>query len=251
MVAICSLHPPTPSSAWLRWCPQGTSGTVEIEFCGEPATPVLRAYVGDPVRIRFVHGAVKETHVFHQHVYQWHADPANKNSPTIDSLTVSPQTGHTIEFLYGAGSRQGAIGDAIFHCHLYPHFHEGMWGITRTFDRRQTGKNADGTPRTYPDGSPLENLEPLRDREAPPIPTATEPGFPFFIPGQVGQKSPVPPWPEELGPMPPGVDYRPPDLTTVQERNHLNADPRPVRCSTSILLTRTRVPKNARCTGKT
>ena len=194
---------------------------------GEPATPVLRAYAGDPVRIRFVHGAVKETHVFHQHVYQWHADPGNRNSPIIDSVSVSPQTGHTIEFLFGAGSRQGAIGDAIFHCHLYPHFHEGMWGITRTFDRRQTGKNPDGTPRTYPDGSPLENLEPLRDRAAPPVPTATEPGFPFFIPGQVGQKSPVPPWPPELGPMPSGVDYRPPDLTTDQERNHLNADPQP------------------------
>ncbi len=194
---------------------------------GEPATPVLRAYVGDPVRIRFVHGAVKETHVFHQHVYQWHADPGNRNSPIIDSVSVSPQTGHTIEFLFGAGSRQGAIGDAIFHCHLYPHFHEGMWGITRTFDRRQTGKNADGTRRTYPDGSPLDNLEPLRDREAPPLPTAAEPGYPFFIPGQVGQKSPVPPWPEELGPMPLGVDYRPPDLTTAQERNHLNDDPQP------------------------
>jgi hypothetical protein len=53
-----------------------------------------------------------------------------------------PETGHTIEFLFGAGSQQGAIGDAIFHCHLYPHFHEGMWGITRTFDRRQTGKDS-------------------------------------------------------------------------------------------------------------
>ncbi len=93
---------------------------------GEPATPVLRAYAGDPVRIRFVHAAVKETHIFHQNVYQWHADPRNRNSPIIDSVTVSPETAHTIEFLFGAGSEQGAIGDSIFHCHLYPHFHEGM-----------------------------------------------------------------------------------------------------------------------------
>src|SRR3954447_10454284 len=194
---------------------------------GEPATPVLRSYAGDPVRIRFVHGGVKETHVFHQHVYQWHADPANRNSPIIDSVTVGPQTGHTIEFLFGAGSQQGAIGDAIFHCHLYPHFHEGMWGITRTFDRWQIGKDSAGNDKVYPDGSPLEALEPLLDRQPPPFPTATNPGYPFFIPGQFGQKSPVPPWPSVLPAMAPDLDYRPPALVTALEMAQLNTDPRP------------------------
>jgi manganese oxidase len=194
---------------------------------GEPATPVLRAYAGDPVRIRFVHAAVKETHVFHQHVYQWHADPGNRNSPIIDSVTVSPQTGHTIEFLYGAGSAQGAIGDAIFHCHLYPHFHEGMWGILRTFDRLQRNEDECGNVRLYPDGTPIRNLEPLPDREAPPDPMPDEPGFPFFIPGQFGQKSPIPPWPFKDVPWTPDLDYRPPHLVTAQERNHLNDCPKP------------------------
>ncbi len=197
---------------------------------GEPATPVLCAYVGDPVCIRFVHAAVKETHVFHQHVYQWHADPGNHNSPIVDSVTVGPQTGHTIRFLFGAGSEQGAVGDAIFHCHLYPHFHEGMWGITRAFDRRQTGHELHDTtvPKTYPDGSPLPALQPLPDRQPPPDPTDARPGFPFFIPGQVGQKSPIPPWPQELGePLRAEHDYRPPDLVTQRERDALNSAPRP------------------------
>ncbi|MGY1708361.1 multicopper oxidase domain-containing protein [Geodermatophilus sp. SYSU D00758] len=196
---------------------------------GEPATPVLCAYVGDPIRIRFVHAAVKETHVFHQHVYQWHADPGNRNSPIVDSITVGPQTGHTIEYLYGAGSAQGAVGDAIFHCHLYPHFHEGMWGITRTFDRLQTGRALSNPieAKTYPDGSPLLALQPLPDREPPPSPTPARPGYPFFIPGQVGQKSPIPPWPAALGAMPPELDYRPPGLVTPLEAGHLNSDPQP------------------------
>jgi manganese oxidase len=199
---------------------------------GDPATPVLRAYAGDPVNIRFVHAAVKETHVFHQHVYQWHADPENKNSPIIDSVTVSPQTGHTIRFLFGAGSEQGAIGDAIFHCHLYPHFHEGMWGITRTFDRRQTGKGEFAKyphdRETPPELVKIDALQPLPDREPPPLPTPAEPGFPHFIPGQYRQKSPVPPWPPELSvPMPPDLDYRPPHLVDPLERNALNSDPQP------------------------
>lgn len=38
---------------------------------GDPAPPVLRAYVGDPSEIRLIHGGVKETHVFHLHNHQW------------------------------------------------------------------------------------------------------------------------------------------------------------------------------------
>ena len=42
---------------------------------GDPITPILRCYKGDPARIRLVHGGVKETHVFHLHVHQWRATP--------------------------------------------------------------------------------------------------------------------------------------------------------------------------------
>lgn len=31
---------------------------------GDPAPPILKAYVGDPSKIRLIHGGVKETHVF-------------------------------------------------------------------------------------------------------------------------------------------------------------------------------------------
>ncbi|HSO43614.1 MAG TPA: multicopper oxidase domain-containing protein [Rhodospirillales bacterium] len=106
---------------------------------GDPATPILKAYIGDPVRIRLLHAGVLETHVFHLHLYEWHAVPEERSSPRIDAISISPQTGHTIEPLWGAGNRQQVAGDAIWHCHLYPHFHEGMWGIFRTFETRQDG----------------------------------------------------------------------------------------------------------------
>ncbi|MDQ3434297.1 MAG: multicopper oxidase domain-containing protein [Actinomycetota bacterium] len=186
---------------------------------GDPATPILRAYLGDPIRIRLVHAGVKETHVFHLHVYEWHAVPENRDSPLIDAISIGPQSAHTIEPLWGAGNRQRVMGDVIWHCHLYPHFHEGMWGIFRTFDRRH-----DGT-RTYPDGTPIARLVALSDREAPPPSTDEMPGFPGFIPGDVGQKSPVPPWPYPDRPMPVDLDYRP--QPTDLERRHFNSNPRP------------------------
>lgn len=174
---------------------------------GDPETHIQRAYAGDPCRIRLVHAGVKETHVYHLHVHEWHAvqthtatpsvhgdeaysaargTPSGKGSHLLDSITISPQTGMTIDPLFGSGSRQHAIGDIIWHCHLYPHFHHGMWGLWRSYDRRVDGK------RPYPDGSYCPPLAPLPDREPEPS-TYETPGFPWFVDGVCPAKSPPPP----------------------------------------------------------
>lgn len=233
---------------------------------GESATPVLKAYLGDPVRIRLVHAGVKETHVFHLHVYEWHAVAGNPNTNIIDAITISPQTGHTIMPLYGAGNRQMVPGDVIWHCHLYPHFHHGMWGIFRTFDRLQNGiagerfngdtgeKMSDAEynalmPKQqkrfarqlgfYPDGTPINNLEPLPDREAAPVQDLANKklGFPHFISGEYGQKSFNPPWHKPIaeviaeGWAANEYDYREP---TRLELNGFNVDPKPGELFTSF-----------------
>jgi manganese oxidase len=196
---------------------------------GDPATPVLRAYIGDPVRIRLVHAGVKETHVFHLHVYEWHSDPGNPDSPLIDAISISPGCGHTIEPLFGAGNVQTVAGDVIWHCHLYPHFHMGMWGMLRTFDTLQTGKPGaflkpgnDGYDDAYskrrigqyPNGSDINLLAPLPDRQPPPKPTPSKPGYPLFMAGKPYQRSPTPPWPpRDVYPRPANedeYDYREP-----------------------------------------
>lgn len=241
---------------------------------GDPVTPILRAYIGDPVRIRLVHAGVKETHVFHLHLYEWHAVPQDPKSPRIDAISISPQTGHTIEPLWGAGNRHQVAGDIIWHCHLYPHFHEGMWGMFRTFETQQNGQ--DGSPLEskddvyagrrigrYPDGSRIDRLLPLPDREALPIARPEQPGYPLYIPGTVRQKSPRPPWPDReladeekacnasfgqqfelpcsvtslLGAdMPLDFDYRP--VPTDLERNAFNELPVPAE-----MFTRNRMAK--------
>ncbi|MCP8615273.1 multicopper oxidase domain-containing protein [Salirhabdus salicampi] len=154
---------------------------------GDPSTPILRGYKGDPVKIRLINGGVKETHVFHYHVHQWLKDPNEIDSEIIDAQSVGPQSHYTIEPLYGLGSLPKAIGDSIIHCHLYPHFGVGMWGISRVFDTLQDGS------QTYPDGTTIKALKPLPDRPIPPKPTKEKPGFPNFIPGKVGYKAPRPP----------------------------------------------------------
>ncbi|MGM9564840.1 multicopper oxidase domain-containing protein [Evtepia sp.] len=154
---------------------------------GDPAPPILRAYVGDPAKIRLIHGGVKETHVFHLHNHQWRLEPEDPKSVIVDSISISPQECFTLDILYGAGSLNGMIGDAIFHCHLYPHFHEGMWTLLRVFDRLQDGGVV------YPDKTPIENLTPLRDRPLPPPRDRLHPGYPNFIAGESGQEPLQPP----------------------------------------------------------
>lgn len=155
---------------------------------GDPAPPILRAYVGDPSKIRLIHGGVKETHVFHLHNHQWKLEPDDPKSTIIDSISISPQECYTLDILYGAGSFTKMIGDAIFHCHLYPHFHEGMWTLWRIFDRLEDGTGV------YPDGTPIERLIPLKDRPCPPEKDLLHPGYPNFINGEYGERPLQPPF---------------------------------------------------------
>ena len=192
----------TPDGEWLERI-AGEEQHHSSWLFGEPVTPVLRAYAGDPCRVRLVHPGVKETHVWHLHVHQWRAIPQDvappsvhgclpdgtpvpKGSQLLDAISIGPQTAVTIDPLYGSGSRQRSFGDIIWHCHLYPHFHHGMWGMWRSFDRLVDGS------RAYPDGTPCPALLPLPGRE-PERPSATHPGFPWFIDGDFPMKSPPPP----------------------------------------------------------
>lgn len=162
------------------------SATTGISYRSEPMRNrmplTLKAYVGDPAKIRLVHGGIKETHVFHLHNHQWRLEGENERSNIIDSISISPQECYTLDILHGAGSLNGMIGDAIFHCHLYPHFHEGMWTLWRVYDRLQDGSGQ------LPDGVRIPPLMPLRDRPLPPGKDAEHPGYPNFIKGIFGER---------------------------------------------------------------
>lgn len=162
-------------------------------FPDDPSN-VHHSYLNDPVRFRNLHIG-KETHVFHLHAHQWLQSPRDQNSTYLDSQTISPGGAFTYEINYGgSGNRNLTPGDAIFHCHLYPHFAQGMWELWRNHDVFEAGTR----DRNLPDaeitsGVPTPAIVPLPYQPMPPMPTADFRGYPFFVAAQAGHRPPQPP----------------------------------------------------------
>jgi len=105
----------------------------EAYYPHDPAN-VHHSYIGDFVKFRNLHSG-KEQHIFHLHNHQWLFNPNDDNSNYIDAQGVGPGSGYTYEIAYGgSGNRNKTVGDAIFHCHFYPHFAQGMWYMWRNHD---------------------------------------------------------------------------------------------------------------------
>jgi hypothetical protein len=104
----------------------------------DPAN-IHHSYISDFTKFRNTHNG-KEQHVFHLHNHQWLYNPNDDNSNYLDAQGIGPGAGYTYEInLGGSGNRNKSTGDAIFHCHFYPHFAQGMWYHWRNNDVFQTG----------------------------------------------------------------------------------------------------------------
>lgn len=183
---------------------------------------VYHSYLSDHVKFRIHHAGTGVTHLHHQHAHQWLRSPNSDNSEYLDSQTLDPGASFTLDMTYfGSGNKNLTVGDQIFHCHFYPHFAEGMWGMWRVHDVFEAGtvmQNVGGKiipkpgSRALPDaeiaaGTPIPAVVPLPTIAMAPVPapvaisngqiiisdTTRNPGFPFFIPGIAGSRAPHPP----------------------------------------------------------
>jgi hypothetical protein len=122
----------------------------------EDPSNVHHAYTGDPVKMRNTHAGSFEQHIFHFHNHQWLFNPNDDNANYLDAQEIMPGSGHTYELVYGgAGNRNHTVGDAIFHCHFYPHFAQGMWYHMRNHDVYETGTVLDVTGAQDPQNPPI------------------------------------------------------------------------------------------------
>ncbi|GAB4198860.1 MAG: hypothetical protein Tsb002_34040 [Wenzhouxiangellaceae bacterium] len=208
--------------------PDGKRATKAL-YPDDPSN-VYHSYMRDHVKFRVLNAGSVAPHVHHQHAHQWLHSPNSADGHYLDSQMIAPGSTYTMEMTYnGSGNRNQTVGDSIFHCHIYPHFAQGMWGLWRVHDVFESGTqlDRDGRPvkdaRALPDGelvmgSPIPALVPLptlgmaplpgpaylvdngRRAEVPPVgedadgqPVYENPGYPFFVPGKAGHRAPHPP----------------------------------------------------------
>ncbi|HEX5496630.1 MAG TPA: hypothetical protein VFX70_18875 [Mycobacteriales bacterium] len=134
---------------------------------GDPRTPLLRAYVGDPVVIRTL-GTAERVEALRIQGHRFRRERFNVDGELMDTMT----TGASERFDYildgGAGGPRGMPGDYLYYSTRNFAFESGAWGIFRVHDTLQP------------------TLKPLPDRTPPP----SGGGFPSLT--RTGQDPPTP-----------------------------------------------------------
>jgi hypothetical protein len=99
---------------------------------GDPATPLLRAYAGDPVKVHVLGApASDQVHVFNLGGMSWPSDMYLHNASQWQSRAVGPWEKLDINVSGGAGGAAQQAGD-YFYGDLRRAFTEaGMWGLFR------------------------------------------------------------------------------------------------------------------------
>ncbi len=191
---------------------------------------VFETYTGDPTKFVAVGAQLEENHVHHIHGHRWQEGqfPGNgEETDTIDAQTIGP--GATYEayltsaygadsaypdrefdeaFSIGAGGPHGAPGDYLFHCHLFPHYGEGMNAMFRVNDKVKD--DLVELPNNRADDDDNDNLYPA-DSDRPSWQelvgtTVDEEGeAPAKPPGQ--GREPTPEEEEHLTPLVDGAPY--------------------------------------------
>ncbi|MDD0974744.1 manganese-oxidizing multicopper oxidase MnxG [Pseudomonas fontis] len=136
-------------------------------YPSEPAN-VNHSYIGDFVKFRNSHNG-HEQHIFHLHGHQWLFNPNDDNSDYVDAQGIGPGVGYTYEIANGgSGNRNRVAGDAIYHCHFYPHFAQGMWSMWRVHDVFEEGTRLEVSEQ----GNDGYHTQPWALRSGKPVPGA-------------------------------------------------------------------------------
>lgn len=147
---------------------------------GDPATPVFRAYAGDPVTMHVVMVRGEQSHAFHVAGHEWPFNPVSENQTLLNTRLLAPVGHLPILLAGGAGGPQRLAGDYLFGDQRIPYMEIGMWGILRVFDENATQPDLVRLPRAPP-AAPPGGADPDDDR--PPPPPGRGPGEVVARPG--------------------------------------------------------------------
>jgi hypothetical protein len=102
---------------------------------GDPATPMLKAYVGDNIVFRLLAGMQNETHTFVVSGHGYRPERYDRDSRVTNSIHVG--IAERYDLPSKAGGFQQMAGDYIYYNGRTSKLSEGSWGIIRVLDELQ------------------------------------------------------------------------------------------------------------------
>lgn len=101
---------------------------------GDPDTPIVRAYLGDPIVIRALETSANEIHTWHVSGHGFLAERYNPNAMVRNTIQIGIAERYDL-VLPAAGGPQRMAGDYLYYSGRASHFSEGSWGIIRVLDK--------------------------------------------------------------------------------------------------------------------
>jgi manganese oxidase len=132
------------------WSDRGTDPSLRFSSYtyGDPTTPLLRAYPGDPVVIRAIHvgPTIDSFRVDGHHFYveKRYRDPVSGTtySRVSDTIHSGVSERYTLILDGGAGGSGKQPGDYLYHNGIARRFRQGAWGIMRVLPATSSGLQA-------------------------------------------------------------------------------------------------------------
>jgi hypothetical protein len=101
-------------------------------FAGDPSTPLITAYAGDPLRIHVIATPGSEqSHVFYAGGMSWPRDPSLPGAGELAQQAVAPAEAIDVQVVGGAGGRAAQVRDFWYGDLRRPFAEGGMWGLVR------------------------------------------------------------------------------------------------------------------------
>ncbi len=99
---------------------------------GDPSTPVLETYPGDPIVIRLIDGAHEEQHAFNINEMSWRKEITDPVSPIVQEQTIDISEAFNIRI-----DEHYDAGDYLYYFGGIDDLWLGLWGIIRASKCRQ------------------------------------------------------------------------------------------------------------------
>lgn len=103
---------------------------------GDPETPLLEAYVGDPIVIRGLVSATNDVHTWHLDGHWFRVEPWSATSRPVGTVHIGISERFDL-VIPRAGGQQGMAGDYLYRNGRTSKLREGSWGIIRVLDPAQ------------------------------------------------------------------------------------------------------------------